>query len=342
MDNERTTSPEQQRADGMRGQLQVHFWFTEQMSTTFKSFAALVVFWFAGVYAAAYTFQLFTDVQSYSPEKKLTLILLAGLPLILMAYVLLRFYWWASVQLARVSGWGKDVGWPRHFWFWVLTIGSFAWIDPLDVIGKFIAKFPAVQNLAEYGIPAFNPAAMFVRIVVALLVVMLLYDYLKQGWLTAWAKATEIWEEAVSLCQGLAVTLTNFLRPNVCVEYPEYRCEVPAHFRGRHMLMADESGMHKCIACRACERACPDRLILISATRNPETRKQELTGFLLDNSRCCFCGLCEDACPTDAIKHTNNYEYACYDRSELVIDLFGEYLARTKELRAKHGGVHVS
>jgi len=344
MDNERTTSrPEEQQADSeVRAQLQVHFWFTEQMSATFKSFATLVVFWFLGVYAAVYALQLFTGAELYQPAKKLTLILLAGIPLILMTYVVLRFYWWVSIQLARMSGWGKEAGWPRHFWFWTLAICSFAWIDPLDLVGKLIAKFPAMQNLAPYGIPAFNPAALFVRFVVVLLVIMLLYDYLKQGWQMAWARASEIWEEAVSLCQGLAVTLTNFMRPNVCVEYPEYRCDVPEHFRGRHALMADESGMHKCIVCRACERACPDRLILISGTRNPETKKQELTGFLLDNSRCCFCGLCEDSCPTDAIKHTNNYEYSCYDRSELVIDIFGEYLARTKELRAKHGGGHVS
>jgi NADH-quinone oxidoreductase subunit I len=155
-----------------------------------------------------------------------------------------------------------------------------------------------------------------------------------------WLK--EAWNFAVSIPQGLAVSLTCFLRPNVCVEYPEYRDELPENFRGRHMLKADEQGVHKCIACRACERVCPDRLILISAVRNPESRKLELTGFLLDNSRCCFCGLCEDACPTDAIKHTPEYEYSCYERNELVIDIFGEYLERSAELREKFGGDSVS
>ncbi len=267
--------------------------------------------------------------------------LATGIPLLLVAYVGLRFYWWLSAYISRVAGWGSEFGWTRWFWFFVLAISTYLYLDPLDNIGRLIARVELVTNLGKYGLPTFNPMLLTFRLLLILFLVMALWNYLRQALLVAGCWLKETWRFCVSLLQGLAVTLSCFFRPNVCVEYPEYRSEIPPYFRGRHYLEIGENGRHLCGTCRACENICPDRLILISTVRNPETKKQELTGFLLDNSRCCFCGLCEDACPLSALKHSSEYEYSCYERRDLVLDLFSEYLERSNELRVKHGGANV-
>jgi len=340
----RQNGPE--REDEGSQELLVRFWFTEQESAGFKMFALFAVAWFALAFVLAKGFGAFENAAELTREGKLWLIVVTGVPVILAVYVILRFFWWVSAYLARVAGWaeaGKKIpAFARWFWFLVPVVGAYLYVDPLDNFGRLIAQVDLVARLEQYGIPAFNPMLVLFRLSILFFLVLLLWNYIKQGIIIAWDWLKETWGFAVSIPQGLAVTLVCFLRPNVCVEYPEHRDELPENFRGRHVLVADERGMHKCTACRACERVCPDRLILISAVRNPETKKSELTGFLLDNSRCCFCGLCEDACPTGAIKHTPEYEYSCYERNDMVLDLFAEYFERTAELRAKFGGARVS
>jgi len=158
---------------------------------------------------------------------------------------------------------------------------------------------------------------------------------LKQGFLVSVEKIREWWDYAVSLAIGMKITLIHLFRPNFTFYYPEQEREIPDYFRGKHVLDFDENGEHLCISCKACERICPDRLILISFVKNPETKKLELTGFLLDNSRCSFCGLCEDVCPTGAIRHTDEFAYSVEDRGELILDLLKEYRERSAPLREK-------
>lgn len=312
--------------------------FTETLSVGFKLFAVLAVGWFLIVFFVLKAIPLLEDTSSYDLSGQAFLAFISGVPLVLMAIVLVRFYWWLGLYIRHISIWGRDLDWTKYFWFVALLVATVAYVDPLDKIGRTIARAVPITQLTQFGIPAFNPVLVMFRLVLLLLLLLLCFSYLKIAAEIAWNWAKEAWEMAVSFPQGLVISAMNFLRPNICVEYPEYRDEIPENFRGRHMLASDERGKHLCIACRNCERVCPDRLILISAVRNPENKKLELTGFLLDNSRCCFCGLCEDSCPTDAIRHTVNYEYSCYNRSELILDLFGEYMKRTEEQRHKHGG----
>jgi NADH-quinone oxidoreductase subunit I len=316
--------------------------FTETVSDGFKLFALASIGWFLIAFIIVKRMSLFENLDTFSLGGKIALAISAGVPLILAAIVLVRFYWWFSVYLSHTSHWGRDLGWPRYFWFAALVIATFVYVDPLDNITRNIANAMRVNQFVIYGIPEFNPVQVMFKLAGLLLLLLLSFHYLKEAAIAAWNWTKDAWEMAVSFPQGLSISLQNFLRPNICVEYPEHKDTLPEHFRGRHILASDANGKHLCIACRACERVCPDRLILISAVRNPETKKQELTGFLLDNSRCCYCALCEDSCPTDAVRHTPNCEYSCYDRSELVLDLFGEYKDRTAEVRAKHGGADVS
>ncbi len=316
--------------------------FAETVSSGFKVFALFAIGWFLIVFLILKGLHLLDETAGLTLSGKIVLALVAGTPLVLALLVILRFYWWLSLYMAHFSIWGRALNWAKYFWFVALIASTYAYIDPLDNVGRSIARALPIDQLAVYGIPPFNPALVLFRLVVLLLILLFCFSYIKLAAEIAWNWMKEAWEMAVSFPQGLVISATNFLRPNICVEYPEYRDELPENFRGRHLLASDDSGKHLCIACRACERACPDRLILISAVRNPETKKLELTGFLLDNSRCCFCGLCEDSCPTYAVRHTTDFEYSCYDRSDLVLDLFGEYIVRTAEARGKLGGANVS
>lgn len=312
--------------------------FTETLSTGFKLFALFAIAWFLFIFSFLKAFQLLEDTATYDFTGKAFLAFIAGVPLVLVAIVLIRFYWWLGLYLRHLSIWGRDFDWTKYLWWISLIAVTVAYIDPMDNVGRTIARAAPITQLAPFGIPPFNPMQVLFRLVLLLLLLLLCFSYLKIAFEVARNWTKDAWEMAVSFPQGLVISAMNFLRPNICVEYPEYRDEISENFRGRHILASDERGKHLCIACRNCERVCPDRLILISAVRNPESKKLELTGFLLDNSRCCFCGLCEDSCPTDAVKHTVNYEYSCYDRSELVLDLFGEYMKRTEEQSRKHGG----
>jgi len=313
-------------------ELLVHFWFTEQESDRFEAFSAFVISCFAGVSVLVRYFGLFEDVASYPLWLQTVTATLTGVPLLLMAYVVLRFYWWLAPALANISEWGRGQTWARHLWFWLLAVGSFVALDPFDVILKSLAL---VQKVEIIGVGRFNPLQALYWGLVAVSALLLCWYYLKMGSEIAWDKLREWWEFAVSLPLGLRVSGTHLFRKNFTFYYPEQTRKIPEYFRGRHRLVSDESGQHLCIACQRCVNVCPDRLIVVSAVRDPETKKQEVTGFLVDNSRCCFCGLCEDVCPTGAIRLTDEYAYSVYDRGELIVDMYQEYLARSRELRTQ-------
>ena len=126
----------------------------------------------------------------------------------------------------------------------------------------------------------------------------------------------------VDLIQGLWVTFRNQKPKYVYTEeYPVVRPDVAERYRGAPRLNINpDSGETLCIACNLCALACPERLIVVGAERNEETRRKELTNFTYDTSRCMFCGLCEDACPVDALELTQDFELATYTREGQIWD----------------------
>jgi NADH-quinone oxidoreductase subunit I len=126
----------------------------------------------------------------------------------------------------------------------------------------------------------------------------------------------------VDLLQGLWVTFRN-QKPSLVVteEYPRERPPVAERYRGAPRLnVHPESNETLCIACNLCALACPERLIVVGAERNEETRRKELTTFTYDVSRCMFCGLCEDACRVDALELTQDFELAYFTREGAIWD----------------------
>ncbi len=68
-----------------------------------------------------------------------------------------------------------------------------------------------------------------------------------------------------SCCVGLSVTLRNFFRPKVTLQYPEEKTPQSPRFRGLHALRRYPNGQERCIACKLCEAVCPALAITIES-----------------------------------------------------------------------------
>ena len=129
-----------------------------------------------------------------------------------------------------------------------------------------------------------------------------------------------------SLIKGMEVTGKELVTPKVTEQYPENRAtlKIPDRFRATLQFVYDEDGNHKCIACRSCERACPNGTIHID-TRMVDLpngkKKQKLDKYIYDLGSCTFCSLCVQSCPTNAIEFSNDFEQAVFRREALVKQL---------------------
>jgi len=129
-----------------------------------------------------------------------------------------------------------------------------------------------------------------------------------------------------SLIKGMEVTGKELVTPKVTEQYPENRGthHVPERFRATLQFIYDDEGRHKCIACRTCERNCPNQTISIT-TRMVDLpngkKKQKLDKYIYDLGSCTFCNLCVLTCPTNAIEFSNDFEQAVFTRDKLVKQL---------------------
>src|SRR6266498_1337921 len=92
----------------------------------------------------------------------------------------------------------------------------------------------------------------------------------------------------VDLFQGLWVTFRNQHPKYIYTErYPEERPKVAERYRGAPRLNINpENGETLCISCNLCALACPEALIVVTRARNETTKRQDLTTFTYDPSRC--------------------------------------------------------
>jgi NADH-quinone oxidoreductase subunit I len=280
--------------------------------------------WVLFAYSAAAYGQIFSSNVLSSP----IIIIFMGPPVLVAFAAGIWGEWLLAGKSAEYSIWGAGKAWYRRFLFAAFIVFTYLITDPL-------ASFHGLSfwnNASRLGFPLpviVEEAVVATGFLVALSIFAV---HIFRILAFIWDRLILWWDQAFSIALGMRVTGSYLVRPKMTVEYPERTLDLPSYFRGRHELAADEEGNMLCTACLACERVCPDRLIVVNSVRNPETKKLELVGFLCDESRCCFCGLCEDVCPNGAIRLTNTYDYSAYDRSELVLDLYDEFYKKHRKM----------
>src|SRR4029077_5573571 len=65
------------------------------------------------------------------------------------------------------------------------------------------------------------------------------------------------------IVRGLSLTLRHVFRKKVTQQYPEQRPVLSARFRGIPVLVTDQNGRTKCVACQLCQFVCPPEAITI-------------------------------------------------------------------------------
>jgi len=119
---------------------------------------------------------------------------------------------------------------------------------------------------------------------------------------------------------GFATTLRHIFKKPITVNYPEQKVPVFPKYRGKQVLMRDEHGLEKCVACGLCPTVCPANCIKLVPGEDEQGNRYPLV-FDIDEFRCIFCGYCQEVCPEEAIHMGRHYENAEFNRARFVYDL---------------------
>ena len=125
------------------------------------------------------------------------------------------------------------------------------------------------------------------------------------------------------LITGFVTTFRHMFRPKVTVNYPYQKVPMFPKYRGKQVLMRDENGLEKCVACGLCSVACPADAIYLEAAENDGTvmaGPRYASVYQIHKTRCIFCGYCEEACPVSAIFMGKDYELAVYSKDDFIWD----------------------
>jgi NADH-quinone oxidoreductase subunit I len=126
-----------------------------------------------------------------------------------------------------------------------------------------------------------------------------------------------------SLLTGMRITLGQFFKPIVTVQYPHESLKMPEKFRGHIELVRDpETGKALCFACKLCERACPSDCITVEGAKLEGAKKRSVTHYVLDFTKCSLCGSCVEACRDGAIRYSHEYNLASVNKEDYIMDLF--------------------
>jgi len=126
-----------------------------------------------------------------------------------------------------------------------------------------------------------------------------------------------VFETVVTIFEGLSITFSHLMRRPTTIQYPDridrpVEETLPLRYRG-HL----EVDMAICTNCKACERECPITCIAITDSEEPD-KKRWMTQFDIDLAKCMYCGICSEVCPTGSIRHSREFEGACFDPAAMV------------------------
>jgi NADH-quinone oxidoreductase subunit I len=128
-----------------------------------------------------------------------------------------------------------------------------------------------------------------------------------------------------SIFKGLVVTARHMFRKKDTLQYPEQRRQFGERYRGVPVLVKDQDGRDKCVACYMCQWVCPPLAISIEAAEYPQDHEQHQVEkyprrFEINMLRCIYCGLCEEACPEEAIFMSKTYVVTGLSRELMIFD----------------------
>jgi len=134
---------------------------------------------------------------------------------------------------------------------------------------------------------------------------------------------TEIYGGLKSLFIGMQITIREFFKPTVTVQYPHQTLKIPPRFRGHIELVRDSAtGKPKCFVCKLCEKACPSDCITVEGIKPEGAKRKTVTMYRLDFTKCSLCGSCVEACRDGAIRFSRDYNLAGLSKEEFIMDLF--------------------
>ncbi|MGH2567710.1 MAG: NuoI/complex I 23 kDa subunit family protein [Bacteroidota bacterium] len=150
-----------------------------------------------------------------------------------------------------------------------------------------------------------------------------------------------IWLALSSIAIGMRVTFSHLFTPAVTIQYPDVRLKLPERARNRLYVNIDD-----CIGCDQCSLACPVDCITIEtikstpdqdlgATSTGHKKRLHVPRFDIDIAKCCYCGLCVYPCPTECIVMTDVYEFAEFDRHDLIYNFSSMTPADALEAKEK-------
>lgn len=133
-------------------------------------------------------------------------------------------------------------------------------------------------------------------------------------------KDLTFWENIYlpAIAKGLAITFKNMISPKYTMEYPEVKFEPTGSYRGRPVLVMEENGEERCVACGLCSRVCPALAIEVQANETDREKERFPEKFEINMLRCIFCGFCEEVCPEEAIVMSKDYELVYASREDAI------------------------
>lgn len=118
--------------------------------------------------------------------------------------------------------------------------------------------------------------------------------------------------------KGLVLTFKQIFTEKFTRQYPEVKWSSPDSFRGRPVLVLEESGKERCVACGLCSRVCPALAIEVQAAETEDEKERYPEKFEINMVRCIFCGFCEEACPEEAIVMSDEFELVFNSQQDAV------------------------
>ncbi len=130
------------------------------------------------------------------------------------------------------------------------------------------------------------------------------------------------WEKIYipEILKGMKLTLEQMLKKKETREYPEEKWIPPASYRGAPVLVLEENGVERCVACGLCSRVCPALAIEVQAAETEDEKERYPVLFEINMLRCIFCGFCEEVCPEEAIVMSQTYEMAFTKYEDAIFD----------------------